>query len=189
MTLGKTTSSTFFSTTFLLIAAAACSSSSSSSPASSADAGGKGDAGSKVPSLSGGKPAGKGQKGGSSTQPTSSSATAGSRTTSSDLKKPAPGSGSGDDPCTGVADGKAVCGSDTALYFCAGQQLYQLDCNALMTSPDYGFAAGACYQTDAVTDCFGCGAAPDGTNVCCAGVPDGLLCCDDQSQCATVASP
>jgi hypothetical protein len=170
---------------FAVFAAVACGSSSSSS--GSGATGGK-DAGSKVPSLSGGKPSGQGKKGGTgSTQPTAGSGAAGSRTTSSDLKKPAPMSG--DNPCTGVPDGRAVCGSDTALYFCAGSQLYQIDCNALMTSPDYGFGAGACYQTDAVTDCFGCGATADGSNACCAGVADGLLCCDDSSQCVTVTAP
>jgi hypothetical protein len=157
----------------------ACSSSSSSNPTKPQDAG------AKLPSLDAGKPAGQGKKGGTNTQPSASSQSASGPTTSSQQRTKV--DADGDNPCADVPDGKAVCGSDTALLFCAGQQLYQIDCNALMTSSEGGFASGACYQTDTKTDCFGCGAAADGSNLCCAPASSGpWLCCDDSTTCALV---
>src|SRR5215467_11305060 len=107
----------------IAILASGCSSSSTSSSPS------KGAA--KAPaSLDGGTPAGKAVKGGTgSTAPATGRGKAGSATTGSSAKKPVASDG-GDNPCTGVTDGQAVCGSATDLYFCAGQQLYTVDCNA-----------------------------------------------------------
>lgn len=165
----------------LVFVLAACSSKSSDSGAKA------GDAGSKLPSTAGGKAAGPGKKGGGAgTQPSATASSAGSKTTASSLKKAV--TPTGDNPCANVPDGKATCASDTGILFCAGQQLYQLDCNALMTSPENGFAAGACIQNEGATDCFGCGTDENGANVCCTSVADGTLCCDDASQCVTVSN-
>jgi hypothetical protein len=166
--------------TSILIAAFACGCSSSSSSATSSK-----DAGKAAPSLDGGKPAGKGTKGGTgSTSPSSGSGTAGAATTGSSAKQ-AVASDGGTNPCADVPDGRAVCGSTTELYLCTGQQLYVVDCNAVSQGAGYG--AGACYQTDSVTDCFGCTTGDQGT-VCCA-APQGnqALCCDDSSSCALVS--
>jgi hypothetical protein len=163
---------------FVATVALGCSSSSSSG------SGSKGS--SKTPSsLNGGKPAGKGVKGGSgSTAPGSASGKAGSATTGSSAKQ-AVASDGGQNPCTGVADGQAVCGSEKDLFFCAGQQLYTVDCNAL--SQGGGYTAGACYQTDTITDCFGCAAGDQGTICCAAADANQALCCDDTSTCALVS--
>jgi hypothetical protein len=160
----------------LAVLAAACSSSSTNSAAKPADGG----TSKKPQSLDGGTPAGTGKKGGDGNKtPSATSGSAGSATTSASGKTPVQSDG-GENPCAGVADGRAACGDATTLFFCAGQQLYALDCDAFGRANDFG--GGACYQAGEVTDCFGCSG-----NVCCAQTSaSSALCCDDTSACAVI---
>ena len=90
---------------------------------------------------------------------------------------------SGGDPCGGLPDGTAWCGSDTSLAFCSGGASFTVDCGAYASSDtQWTFDKGGyCYETPTQMDCLLCFADKSGANTCC----DSSLtiCCDDSGAC------
>jgi hypothetical protein len=132
----------------------------------------------KLPKKGSGTAKAKAKKGGSGdSKPSNSSKKAASATTGAKDKKKV----EGDNPCDDAPDGAAEC-HGSSIYFCADKELYELDCDGLMTAahPDL-FTAGSCYESDDVTDCLGVGVSEDDAVVAC--TSDLSLCCDEDGGC------
>jgi hypothetical protein len=149
-------------------------------PAGSTSAAAKADGKKKLPAKTEAKGEKKhGKKGGSGEKPKEASHKAGAATQKTEKKTKVEVA---ENPCANLADGTASCGDATHLYVCVDKELWQVDCNGLMTAayPDL-FTAGACYETDQVTDCMGVGVAEDGVAEAC--TSDLSLCCDEEGTC------
>jgi hypothetical protein len=139
----------------------------------------KGDKKKLPPKTAAKGPTTHGKKGGDgASKPTDKSHKAPQATVSSDKKHKVE---SADHPCEHAPDGAAECKGDE-LHFCAGKELWAVDCNTLMTAvhPEL-FTSGSCYETDAITDCMGLGPSEDDQTVACSS--DLSTCCAEDGTC------
>lgn len=80
--------------------------------------------------------------------------------------------------CTSLADNSAECDGNN-FYFCDDQKLWVVNCDA--EAKFGGSQSGACFEGDKFIDCLGCGAADDGSQVCCDFQM--TVCCDKDGSC------